>query len=40
MDQSVGLGGEIKPAAMVVRELVEGDRQLIAQRLVPFTTSQ
>jgi len=36
MDQSIGLVHEIKPVATLVRELVEGSRQLIAQRLVPY----
>lgn len=31
--QSVGLIQDIKPAAAIVRELVEGARQIIAQRL-------
>ena len=31
--QSVGLVREMKPAAEVVRELVEDARQIIAQRL-------
>ncbi len=31
--QSVGLVREIKPAALIVRELVEGARQIIEHRL-------
>jgi nitronate monooxygenase len=33
--QSVGLVQEIKPAATIVRDLVDGARQIIAQRLTP-----
>ena len=33
--QSVGLVHEIKPAATIVRDLVEEARQLIEQRLTP-----
>jgi len=33
--QSVGLVHEIKPAALIIRDLVEGARQLIEQRLTP-----
>jgi NAD(P)H-dependent flavin oxidoreductase YrpB (nitropropane dioxygenase family) len=33
--QSVGLVNEIVPAATIVRDLVEGARQLIEQRLAP-----
>jgi nitronate monooxygenase len=33
--QSVGLVHEIKPAATIVCDLVEGARQLIEQRLTP-----
>jgi len=35
MGQSVGLINEIKPAALIVRDLVEGARQIIEQRLTP-----
>jgi len=34
--QSVGLVHEIMPAATIVRDLVEGARQLIEQRLTPI----
>jgi NAD(P)H-dependent flavin oxidoreductase YrpB (nitropropane dioxygenase family) len=37
--QSVGLVNEIKPAAQVVRELVEGAQQLIHQRLLGLSAS-
>jgi NAD(P)H-dependent flavin oxidoreductase YrpB (nitropropane dioxygenase family) len=33
--QSVGLVHEIKPAALIIRDLVEGARQIIEQRLSP-----
>jgi nitronate monooxygenase len=33
--QSVGLVHEIRPAALIIRDLVEGARQLIEQRLTP-----
>src|SRR5499433_140821 len=35
MGQSVGLIHEIKPAALIIRDLVEGARQIIEQRLTP-----
>jgi NAD(P)H-dependent flavin oxidoreductase YrpB (nitropropane dioxygenase family) len=35
MGQSVGLVHEIKPAALIIRDLVEGARQIIEQRLSP-----
>src|SRR5215813_565278 len=35
MGQSVGLVHEIKPAALIIRDLVEGARQIIEQRLTP-----
>ena len=35
MGQSVGLVHEIKPAALIIRDLVEGARQLIERRLTP-----
>jgi NAD(P)H-dependent flavin oxidoreductase YrpB (nitropropane dioxygenase family) len=38
--QSVGLVHEIKPAAAIVRDLVAGARQLIAQRLAPALGSR
>jgi len=31
--QSVGLVHEIKPAAFIIRDLIEGARQIIEQRL-------
>jgi NAD(P)H-dependent flavin oxidoreductase YrpB (nitropropane dioxygenase family) len=33
--ESVGLVHEIKPAALIIRDLVEGARQLIERRLTP-----
>jgi hypothetical protein len=38
--QSVGLVQEIKPAARLVEELVEGARQIIQRRLIPTVVDQ
>jgi hypothetical protein len=38
--ESVGLVHEIKPAATIIRDLVEGARQLISQRLAGLVATK